>query len=986
MNKTRNHSLKALCLSACLLGAPAAKGDTVQVIGNLTGTINWYNTNEYVLNGFVYVLSGGVLNIQPGTVVRGKSGTGLNSAALFITQGAKIFANGTRAQPIIFCSESDDLFDPTDLPIWQRGLWGGIVLYGRSVLNTPSDVNGRNANPKYDLFEGLPDSEVNGQRINRYGGNDDDDSSGVMRYVSIRNSSTVILPDKEINGLSLCAVGRGTKIENIEVVGAADDSVEFFGGTVNTKYMASIFSDDDNFDIDQGYRGKNQFWFALQAPDRKDHGGEWNGEPNGIGVGNTPIGNFEIYNATYIGAGTNTAGGRALISRVYAAPKVLNSIFTEFNIGVNIDDTSAIHFTNGVAKFQNNILWNFGSNGVPVPYGQNAAAAAVLANPANSNLFVDPQLRSISRTNVPAFGLDPRPRAGSPALTSSLTAPDDGFYTPVAYKGAFDANDLWLSDWSFTSQLGLLPSRPALGDPDHTVQVSGNLSGTINWYRTNTYVLNGFVYVLAGGVLNIEPGTVVRGKSGTGLNSAALFITQGAKINANGTPHSPIIFCSEADDLQDPNDLLLWQRGLWGGIVIYGRSVLNTPSDVNGRNANPKYDLFEGLPDTEVNGQRVNRYGGNDDEDNSGVMRYVSIRNSSTVILPDKEINGLSLCAVGRGTTIENIEVVGAADDSVEFFGGTVNTRYMASFFSDDDNFDIDQGYRGKNQFWFALAAPDRKDHGGEWNGEPNGIGVGNTPIGNFEIYNATYIGAGTNTAGGRALISRVYAAPKVFNSIFTEFNLGVNIDDTSAIHFTNGVAKFQHNILWNFASNGVAVPYGQNGAAAAVLSDPANSNQFVDPLLGGISRTNFPAFGLDPRPLPGSPALTSTLTAPDDGFYKPVAYVGAFKDVNWASEWGFAAEAGLITGQGAGVPQSTTSRPRCNPATLSIIHNGDNYEISFSSVAGMTYRLYASSALQQPVGGWTSLDTKVAAGASITFTAPAAGELRFFAVVCETQ
>ena len=155
---------------------------------------------------------------------------------------------------------------PTTFRFGTRNLWGGVVIYGKSVLNTSSDVAGNAASPKYDIFEGLPDTQINGQYVNRFGGNDDDDNSGVFRYVSIRYSSTMILPDKEINALSLAAVGRGTTIENVECFDAGDDSVEFFGGTVNTKYMASIFSDDDNFDIDQGYRGKNQFWFALQAP------------------------------------------------------------------------------------------------------------------------------------------------------------------------------------------------------------------------------------------------------------------------------------------------------------------------------------------------------------------------------------------------------------------------------------------------------------------------------------------------------------------------------------------------------------------------------------------------------------------------------------------------------------------------------------------------------------------------------------------------
>src|SRR6185503_7504131 len=99
----------------------------------------------------------------------------------------------------------------------------------------------------------------------------------------------------------------------------------------------------------------------------------------------------------------------------------------------------------------------------------------------------DPQLRGISRTNVPAGGLDPRPRGGSPALTSSISAPDDGFYTPVPYKGAFDSSDLWIADWTFASQVGLVRGRPFLGDAAHTVQVTANLTGTVNWFRTNTY-------------------------------------------------------------------------------------------------------------------------------------------------------------------------------------------------------------------------------------------------------------------------------------------------------------------------------------------------------------------------------------------------------------------------------------------------------------------------------------------------------------------
>jgi hypothetical protein len=525
---------------------------------------------------------------------------------------------------------------------------------------------------------------------------------------------------------------------------------------------------------------------------------------------------------------------------------------------------------------------------------------------------------------------------------------------------------------------GLLVAHAAGAD---TIQVIGNLTGTINWRNTNEYVLNGFVYVLEGGVLNIEPGTVIRGKAGTGTSSASLFITRGAKIFANGTEHSPIIFCSEADDLLDPNDIPLWTRNLWGGIVIFGKSVLNTPSDVTGRGANPKYDIFEGLPDTVINGQNVNRFGGNDDNDDSGVMRYCSIRNSSTIILLDREINGLSLCGVGRGTKIENIEVFAAGDDSIEFFGGTVNTKYIASIFSDDDNMDIDLGYRGKNQFWFILQAPDRKDHGGEWNGEPNGIGVGNSPVANFEIYNATFVGPGPTQTGARALISRVYCAPKVFNSIFTEFNIGINIDDTSNPHFVSGLAKFQHNNLWNFAAGGVAAPYGQNAAALAVINDSANSNTFVDPLLRSISRTNVPAFRLDPRPATNSPVLTSALTAPDDGFYKPVSYKGAFANVNWASDWTFAAEAGLITGEGAGTPVNIVEPPPCLAVSVSISSSAGNVTLSLSSLTGKTYTIESTTDLN--LGWGTEVSGIAGTGGTITRQFSSDTGNKFYRVVC---
>jgi hypothetical protein len=176
---------------------------------------------------------------------------------------------------------------------------GGGGHSGKARINKAVNAAGDAATPKYEVYEGLEDLQINGQNVHRFGGANDDDNSGVLRYVSIRHGGQRLSPDKEINGLSLGGVGRGTTIEYVEAVSFADDGFEFFGGTVNTKYLVSAFNDDDAFDTDMGWSGKNQFWFAIQSNDRRDNGSEQNGEPNerndGTGV---PVATYEIHNAT----------------------------------------------------------------------------------------------------------------------------------------------------------------------------------------------------------------------------------------------------------------------------------------------------------------------------------------------------------------------------------------------------------------------------------------------------------------------------------------------------------------------------------------------------------------------------------------------------------------------------------------------------------------------------------------------------------------
>ncbi|HET55258.1 MAG TPA: T9SS type A sorting domain-containing protein [Ignavibacteria bacterium] len=422
----------------------------VIVTDDISSDVTWTANNEYILNGLVFVNNGATLSIEPGTVIKGRSQgnitTGEGASALVVRRGGKIMAEGTAANPIIFTSEFDDLSIPDDLTNADRGLWGGIIILGRATTNQPTTEN---------QIEGIP-SELDA----KYGGNDDDDNSGVLRYVSIRHGGFSIsgVPGDEINGLTMGAVGRGTTIEYIEVYANFDDGFEWFGGTVNTRYLVAAFCADDSFDYDQGWRGKNQFWFSVQGSDEAGRGGEHDGgddcetcEPYAIPM---------IANATYIGSGVGaTPAGdgndRAIYFRDNAGGKYYNSIFTDFvGVGLKVEDItgedSRSRLENGDLVMSNNYWWGFGAGNdwLTIASGDQWVVDHLAAN---NNHLVDPQLRGISRTTDK--GLDPRPQLATTAVNVG-----DQFFVPTNYAGAFDPNNgLWTEGWTALSVLGYTP-------------------------------------------------------------------------------------------------------------------------------------------------------------------------------------------------------------------------------------------------------------------------------------------------------------------------------------------------------------------------------------------------------------------------------------------------------------------------------------------------------------------------------------------------
>jgi len=235
-------------------------------------------------------------------------------------------------------------------------------------------------------------------------------------------------------------------------------------------------------------------------------------------------------------------------------------------------------------------------------------------------------------------------------------------------------------------------------DPIDTgnVIVNANITANTTWNKDKVYQLGGRITVESGATLTIEAGTIIKGEAGTGPNATALLIARGGKLMAEGTATAPIIFTSIADEIT-PEDIVAGNfgspnlnpdvNGLWGGLIVLGKAKISASND----NGDVSEVQIEGIPTSDPNGL----YGGNDDTDDSGVIKYVSIRHGGANIGSGNEINGLTLGGVGSGTVIENVEIVSNQDDGIEFFGGTVEVKNAVVWNVGDDAIDTDQSWAG---------------------------------------------------------------------------------------------------------------------------------------------------------------------------------------------------------------------------------------------------------------------------------------------------
>lgn len=428
----------------------SADGKTVRVkdFGNGTGSMTWTADKTYILENFVFVNDGQTLTIQPGTVIKGVPGQSSNATALIVARGGKIMAEGTAEKPIIFTTSEDDVTNTNEAVDKQRGRWGGLIILGKARLNT--SLNERS-------IEGIPTTEKRGL----YGGTNDNDNSGILKYVSVRHGGSLIGAANEINGITFGGVGNGTTVDHIEVTYNDDDGVEFFGGTVNVKYLALSFNGDDNIDYDEGFRGNIQHVLVLQSNEALvgERGAECDGGLDPID--GKPYATPRLANLTFIGAGKDSTRRLGLIFRDNAGGYVHNSIVTDWGNGILIEDLaedkgedSYNRLKAGDLAFRHNIFWNIGKNSEIdyknvinrsyVPTKAILEAYSEAFTPGN-NRYSDPGI-TVSYTNDARFNPVPTGNVGD--ADQAIT---DSWFDKTPYIGAFAPgnNNHWLRGWTF---------------------------------------------------------------------------------------------------------------------------------------------------------------------------------------------------------------------------------------------------------------------------------------------------------------------------------------------------------------------------------------------------------------------------------------------------------------------------------------------------------------------------------------------------------
>lgn len=424
--RTEDGGFTATC--TVTVAADATGSQRVILKDSISSNMTLRAVDNNLLQGFVFVKSGVTLTIEPGTVIKGDRAT---KGSLIIVPGAKIIAEGTAEKPIVFTSNE---------PAGSRsyGDWGGLILCGKAPVNAKDPV-----------IEGGPNT--------KYGGNDPEDNSGIVKYVRIEFAGYPLEPNQEINGLTLGGVGRGTTIEYVQVSYCGDDSYEWFGGTVNGRHLIAYKGWDDEFDTDYGYSGKLQFLLGIRDPKHADtsKSNGFESDNNATGSGDEPITNPIFSNVTLIGPLYGESAGKAESEILYSTEDASNGAKGgQFQSAMHIRRNSALNVYNSVFTG-----WPYGL------YLQNANAAATVKNVIFAGMWENFK-DDASKSYFEKEGLNNKVYSSSNDLIATnanyssvvvdeISGADfsdsvlsNNFFEKVTYKGAFDGTNDWTQGWA----------------------------------------------------------------------------------------------------------------------------------------------------------------------------------------------------------------------------------------------------------------------------------------------------------------------------------------------------------------------------------------------------------------------------------------------------------------------------------------------------------------------------------------------------------
>lgn len=433
---------------------------------------------------------------------------------------------------------------------------------------------------------------------------------------------------------------------------------------------------------------------------------------------------------------------------------------------------------------------------------------------------------------------------------------------------------------------------------DPVITLQGNLT-TQTLDASKRYLLRGQTFIKDGVTVTIPAGTVIRGDKAT---KATLVVERGGVLNCNGTAAAPVVMTSA----QNPGER---DKGDWGGLVILGKAFTNQ----NTATGDPG---VEGISPAVFFGSNTRA----NDTDNSGTYRYLRVEYAGIELTPNNETNSITMGGVGSGTTMEYMQVSFGGDDGFEWFGGTVNGKYLISLSTWDDDFDGDYGWSGKVQYGLVVRNPFYADQSQsnafEIDNGPNDNDTGAGTLTTATFSNITVYGPVDRT--GRSISAnnvhsmdlRRRVAASIFNSVITGFNTGLRFNQASVLaNYQAGTGVLANNILVAPAATSYAAGSGvvvtdvqdywtraNGGNSTLAIPADADAAGFYDGL--GLRLDNFfsryqiatypsnPDFTLNGATSTIATGADFTNAKVADAFFTATTFRGAFGATDWTDGW----------------------------------------------------------------------------------------------------